>query len=149
MWGVIIYLVVFWGGIWLIGTIVDAVQKKRAELRDQATKEVFGSLNIESVIENYKKKLEHIKYREPNTIQDSVQAILKQIYGRDAILMEKCPKCKYGDLVIRKGKYGKFLGCTKYPKCNYTINIEKARENSKKSINEQIIDAMRIAYTLK
>ncbi|MCD6237994.1 MAG: type I DNA topoisomerase [Thermotogae bacterium] len=31
----------------------------------------------------------------------------------------KCPKCG-GDLVIRKGKYGKFIGCSNYPKCNYT-----------------------------
>jgi len=33
-----------------------------------------------------------------------------------------CPKCG-GKLVLRKGKYGKFLGCSKYPKCKYTQNI--------------------------
>ena len=31
----------------------------------------------------------------------------------------KCPRCG-GDLVLRKGKYGKFYGCSKYPKCHYT-----------------------------
>lgn len=31
-----------------------------------------------------------------------------------------CPKCG-NQLVERTGKYGKFLGCTKYPKCDYTI----------------------------
>ena len=34
----------------------------------------------------------------------------------------KCPNCG-GNLVIRKGKYGKFLGCSKYPKCHYTKGI--------------------------
>jgi Nuclease-related domain/Topoisomerase DNA binding C4 zinc finger len=33
-----------------------------------------------------------------------------------------CPKCS-GDLVIRKGKYGKFYGCSNYPNCRYTRNI--------------------------
>jgi ssDNA-binding Zn-finger/Zn-ribbon topoisomerase 1 len=33
-----------------------------------------------------------------------------------------CPNCG-GKLVMRKGKYGKFLGCNKYPRCKYTQNI--------------------------
>ncbi len=30
-----------------------------------------------------------------------------------------CPKCK-NKLVERNGKYGKFIGCSNYPKCKYT-----------------------------
>jgi len=33
---------------------------------------------------------------------------------------ESCPKCEKGTLVIRVGKYGKFLSCSRFPKCNYT-----------------------------
>ncbi len=33
-----------------------------------------------------------------------------------------CPKCG-GTLVKRKSKYGKFLGCSNYPKCQYIKNI--------------------------
>jgi len=33
---------------------------------------------------------------------------------------EKCPECKEGDLVIRVGKYGKFIACSRYPECKYT-----------------------------
>jgi len=32
----------------------------------------------------------------------------------------KCPKCG-GNLVERSGKFGKFLGCSNYPKCRYTV----------------------------
>jgi Zn finger protein HypA/HybF involved in hydrogenase expression len=39
-------------------------------------------------------------------------------------LNDKCPKCR-GKLVIKKGKYGKFYGCSNYPKCKYTRKIEK------------------------
>ena len=34
----------------------------------------------------------------------------------------KCPKCG-GDLIEKSGKYGKFLGCSNYPKCRHTQNI--------------------------
>lgn len=33
-----------------------------------------------------------------------------------------CPRCG-GQLIKRKGKYGLFLGCSNYPKCDYTSNI--------------------------
>ncbi len=32
----------------------------------------------------------------------------------------KCPKCG-SELKERTGKYGKFLGCTKFPECRYTV----------------------------
>lgn len=34
-----------------------------------------------------------------------------------------CPKCG-GTLIERNGKYGRFYGCSNYPKCKYTKNIE-------------------------
>lgn len=33
---------------------------------------------------------------------------------------EKCPDCAEGEVVIRTGKYGKFLSCSTYPECKYT-----------------------------
>ena len=30
-----------------------------------------------------------------------------------------CPKCG-GNLVVRNGKYGSFIGCSNYPKCKFT-----------------------------
>lgn len=27
-------------------------------------------------------------------------------------------------LVVRNGKFGKFIGCSNYPKCRYTKNID-------------------------
>jgi DNA topoisomerase-1 len=35
---------------------------------------------------------------------------------------EKCPECGNA-LVEKSGKYGKFLGCSNYPKCKFTKNI--------------------------
>lgn len=39
---------------------------------------------------------------------------------------EKCPKCKEGDQVIRVGRFGKFLSCSRFPECNWSANyVEK------------------------
>jgi len=35
---------------------------------------------------------------------------------------EKCPKCK-NNLVLKLGKYGKFLACSDWPKCSFTKSI--------------------------
>lgn len=38
--------------------------------------------------------------------------------------VEKCPKCSVGMLKKRKGKFGDFWGCSKYPNCHYTANCD-------------------------
>jgi DNA topoisomerase-1 len=37
---------------------------------------------------------------------------------------EKCPECQDGDLVIKEGRFGKFIACSRYPECKYTKNLE-------------------------
>jgi DNA topoisomerase-1 len=36
---------------------------------------------------------------------------------------EICPECKEGELLIRSSRFGKFVGCSKYPTCKYTRPI--------------------------
>lgn len=38
---------------------------------------------------------------------------------------EVCPDCKDGFLVQRKGKYGPFYGCSRFPGCRYTRKIAR------------------------
>ena len=35
-----------------------------------------------------------------------------------------CPRCDV-DLVVRKGRYGKFYGCSNYPKCRFTMPYKR------------------------
>jgi DNA topoisomerase-1 len=32
---------------------------------------------------------------------------------------EACPECEIGQLVVREGKFGQFVGCSRYPECKY------------------------------
>jgi len=33
---------------------------------------------------------------------------------------EQCPECKQGNLVVRTGRFGKFLSCERFPDCRFT-----------------------------
>lgn len=39
----------------------------------------------------------------------------------------KCPICKEGELHLRKGKFGEFIACNKYPDCETTFSIPLAK----------------------
>ena len=37
-----------------------------------------------------------------------------------------CPKCKEGELSLKTGKFGAFVGCTRYPECRFTRPFAQA-----------------------
>ena len=51
-------------------------------------------------------------------------ASIKQFKRGD--IVGYCPKCN-NELIIRKGKYGLFIGCNSYPACRKTYNYETFR----------------------
>jgi DNA topoisomerase-1 len=42
----------------------------------------------------------------------------------------KCPECKKGTLVIRFSRTGPFLGCDKFPECNFTSNFKRDEQGT-------------------
>src|SRR5207253_2510761 len=53
----------------------------------------------------------------------------KKIQPPVTYLDERCPRCpeegrEPGRLVVKLGRYGRFVGCEKYPECKYTRPIE-------------------------
>ena len=40
-------------------------------------------------------------------------------------LGKKCPDCKEGELVIRVGRFGKFISCSRFPDCKYTAQFKE------------------------
>ncbi len=54
-----------------------------------------------------------------------VQSVKQNVEEKQRALRSGiCPRCG-GELVLRKGKYGDFYGCSNYPKCKFTQNIRK------------------------
>jgi len=51
----------------------------------------------------------------------------KSDYADDFDWDQACPKCG-GEMVLRHGRFGAFMGCSNYPECNGIVNIPKKGE---------------------
>ncbi len=81
--------------------------------------------NADSLIEESKGVLKQI-LDDFKTKEKLIGAELKQSFietNRKAKSFGKCPLCKDGTLVLRDGKFGRFLACSNYPKCKFTLSI--------------------------
>lgn len=52
----------------------------------------------------------------------------------------KCPSCKTGRMVVREGKYGKFAGCSNYPKCKQTQQVDSAGKLIERSVTKATVE---------
>ena len=87
--------------------------------------------NLNKIILSYNSNIlpDYINiYNKLSSLKTSNKGIEKQHINRVKQLQKEkyinydknvCPLCG-GNLVERKGKYGKFIGCSNYPKCRYT-----------------------------
>lgn len=68
-------------------------------------------------------------------IQEKETSVQRKDVTQEA-LDEKCPECG-NPLSIRLGKNGRFIGCTHYPECSYTRNLnEDAAESNEPEVVE-------------
>ena len=61
----------------------------------------------------------------PEVLEVLNQKFGEHIFGRDedGKLKNTCPTCKNGQLGLRLGKFGSFIGCSNYPECKHTMQI--------------------------
>ncbi|GHU12682.1 DNA topoisomerase 1 [Alphaproteobacteria bacterium] len=50
--------------------------------------------------------------------------------NEDGTLNRVCPECKVGELSLKIGKYGSFLGCSRYPECSYVNRLDSSQQNA-------------------
>ena len=83
-----------------------------AEMEEDLDEVAMGKLDwkkmIKSFWQGFSKKLKKV---EKNS--DRVRVETEKV-GR------KCPECKKGELVIRLGRFGKFISCDQFPECKHT-----------------------------
>ena len=46
---------------------------------------------------------------------------------KELVTDHKCPECE-SELLIKQGRYGKFIGCSNYPKCKHIESLEKPKD---------------------
>ena len=69
---------------------------------------------LTELLEDFKKKETEIGQGLRSTFQETQTTLTR---------VGKCPNCKEGHLVLRKGKFGRFIACDTYPACNTTYKL--------------------------
>ncbi len=103
-------------------SIVNSEMTKEMEI--EMDKIAIGELKYEAVIKSSKKKLskviQSLEKNENNVIDSLKKGLL------DDKIIGVCNKC-YSNLLIRKSKKGlRFIGCSGYPNCNFSIPLPKS-----------------------
>lgn len=83
-------------------------QKKGEEVLEEA-KEV-----LKAILEEFRQKEAEVGEGLKKTFTETRTAMTT---------VGKCPSCKEGMLIIRKGKFGRFIACDKYPDCKTTFKL--------------------------
>ncbi|MBT3835621.1 DNA topoisomerase I [Candidatus Woesearchaeota archaeon] len=106
-------------------TIVD--EKLTADFEEDMQQIREGKQEQEKVLEKAKKTLTVLLTDFKKKEKEIGKEILASVRETQDIqnFMGRCPKCKEGSLMIRRGKFGRFVGCGKYPDCKTIINIPK------------------------
>lgn len=62
---------------------------------------------------------------------EGVQRVAQRVAVETEATGESCPKCKEGSVVIRVGRFGKFLSCSRFPDCDWRAPYVQAVEGIK------------------
>ncbi|UCH12647.1 MAG: DNA topoisomerase I, partial [Candidatus Omnitrophota bacterium] len=124
-----------------------AIQATELGIRTEETLEKHSPKIVEPALtRHFEEEMEGIregKYTEEQVVDESKKAVteivnefnkhLKEIGGellkanketRNVMTyVGKCPNCKEGELHIRRGKFGQFIACNKYPDCKTLYSI--------------------------
>lgn len=78
-------------------------------LSESYVNEVYHTL-LSANIEDREAEKQHVKSVKQNKQRRDI-----------AVASGRCPRCG-GELILRKGMYGRFYGCSNYPKCTYILS---------------------------
>ncbi|WP_456371610.1 DNA topoisomerase I [Methanocaldococcus sp.] len=117
--------------------IID--EKMTRDLEEKLEKIQFRKIKKDDVLDEAEQKLRKILEEFKKKEKDVGMFLIKKLDSNNTNsntkenkenkteskkVVGKCPKCG-GDLILKKGRYGEFYGCSNYPKCKYTESINK------------------------
>ena len=115
--------------IYSIIVFSDKAILKKVDINNESVKVITES-NLISTITSYNNEIltnEEVKecfnkvLSSMSTIRQDKKEHIRNIKHTLEEKQKTCPRCK-SELVERKGAYGKFLGCSSYPRCKYTYS---------------------------
>lgn len=103
-----------------------------AELKAKTTQEVTYLIQAKKFIKSFGEEVysieeieqfKHIIESSRSTSKADYESHIETTQQKQSNKENTCPKCG-GQLVLRHGKHGDFLGCKNYPSCRFTSNIK-------------------------
>jgi len=87
------------------------------EMEADLDKIALGKIDWQKMMKDFWKNFE-VELKKVETTAERVKVEVEKTG-------EKCPSCKEGDLVIRVGRFGKFISCSRFPDCKYTAPLKE------------------------
>lgn len=137
----------------LVSTFLENFFKKYVEydftasLEDELDEIASGALPWQKVLktfwEDFKARIEETKDLKIADVLDVLDRELA-IFFFPSEKERVCPACQEGTLHLKLGKFGAFMGCTRYPECKYTRPIggeivaeDEKEENAEKAVSSE------------
>jgi hypothetical protein len=101
--------------------VFSTIDKRTGVSRDKdsdAIRTVIFDSNVDANIGG------HTKTLRIQTWSKNLEKKIAKVIENASRMVDECEGCKNGWLVEREGQYGKFLGCTNYPRCEKTEQME-------------------------
>lgn len=104
-----------------------------------------GIIDYQTCVTNFYKPFQ-AALEEPVVVADKARS---PGVGEPEVLDEKCEKCGR-NLIVRVGKYGRFVACTGYPECNfskpYSVGVKCPNYGCEGDVVERMTKAGRLFY---
>lgn len=137
---------------WVTEQLKEQRERERSKQRDEIAVNVIAEYNLTDQDKKaLDQRFEYVRNSLPNRLaeQEPYEIISPPRPQRRQGML--CPKCQMGYLVRRQGKYGYFLGCTRYPLCNSTKPTtwkdKRAKEVQKNRYAKEFLDDLKKAYS--
>ena len=112
----------------VVGNFWESFIEKVESSKELSIFEVLDNINVElaDFLFNYLVQMEHIAQTHIRKKKDTAD-----------VTYAACTSCSEGVFLIKIGKFGPFISCSKYPDCKIIINMEKKVESSADEKNEE------------
>ncbi|MDR3030981.1 MAG: type I DNA topoisomerase [Holosporales bacterium] len=105
------------------------------ELDDISNGKLFWEKVIDEFWVKFNNEIQKSQELSISTVIELVEKDIGSYVFKDVDSKRECPICREGKINLKLGKYGAFLGCSKYPECKYTkkLGIQSLEEGNQKN----------------
>jgi DNA topoisomerase-1 len=101
----------------------DFTANLEEELDDISNGKVVWEEILNNFWEEFGKFIQRASELSITNVIDTVEKDINDFIFQNFKESKKCPLCNDGDVHLKLGRYGAFLGCAKYPECKFTMKI--------------------------